>query len=201
MISSLERQPLGFVLTKDTHLSSQVKPSNVHCLATGGKWCWLNYESQPYYTLVINVRDSGDGHLSKNFAINITLKDINDSPRNLDLSGRRVQENLPAGTVIGVFTATEEDTLNILTYVLIDDDGGRFLLVGNQLQKAKSFDYETNETHSVTVMVRDDGNPSLSVSVKIEKRWLHAFISTTPSFKALKLSRSHGQQCVSSVWV
>ena len=155
------------MLKNDTHLSSQVKPSNVHCLATGGKWCWLNYEPQPYYTLVINVRDSGDGHLSKNFAINITLKDVNDSPRNLDLSGRKVQENLPAGTVIGVFTATDEDTLTILTYVLIDNDGGRFLLVGNQLQKAKSFDYEANKTHIVTIMVRDDGNPSLSVSVII----------------------------------
>ena len=71
---------------------------------------------------------------------------------------------MKAGTPIGTFTAFDEDTKQTLTYSLLDDDQGRFKLVGNQLQKALPANYETKNSHKITLLVKDDGNPSMSVS-------------------------------------
>lgn len=40
----------------------------------------------------------------------------------------------------------------------------RFKIVGNELQKAQAANYETQKSHSVTVVMKDDGTPSLNVS-------------------------------------
>lgn len=46
-----------------------------------------------------------------------------------------------------------------------------FELVGKELRKAKRANYELQKAHFVTVMLKDDGNPSLNVS-SIEECWL-----------------------------
>ena len=146
------------------HHCCQVRRSNAECLDLGGKFCWLNYETTPYHTILVRTTDSGQPPLYKDVYLNITLSDVNDQPRNPQLSGYKVRENMRAGTPIGTFTAFDEDTKQTLTYSLVDDDQGRFRLVGNQLQKALPANYETKNSHKITLVVEDDGNPSMSVS-------------------------------------
>ena len=104
---------------------SQVRASNVACLAVGGTSCWLNYEQQMEHSLVVKVTDSGSPPLSVDFFANITLKNINDRPRDLKISGFKVHENQPVGTVVGKFSGTDEDIGQHLSYSLDNDDYGR----------------------------------------------------------------------------
>ena len=146
------------------HHFAQVRPSNAACLDLGGKFCWLNYEAKQTHTILVRTTDSGKPALYKDVYLNITLSDVNDQPRNPQLSGYKVHENMKAGTPIGTFTAFDEDTKQTLTYSLLDDDQERFKLVGNQLRKALPANYETKKLHKITLLVKDDGNPSMSVS-------------------------------------
>ena len=46
-----------------------------------------------------------------------------------------------------------------LTYTLINDDGGRFQIVGKQLLKRLPANYEAKKSHTITVRVSDNGTP------------------------------------------
>ena len=85
----------------------------------------LNYEATRFFTLTVRVRDSGTPPLSRDFNVNVTLKDINDRPRHLQLSNYKIHENLRIGTVIGTISGRDEDIHQYLSFTLIDNDGGR----------------------------------------------------------------------------
>lgn len=67
-------------------------------------------------------------------------------------------------SLIGRFSSRDEDTSQLLTYSLTNDDSGRFRVdsQGN-LYKAKDTDYETQTKHIITAVVQDNGNPSMKV--------------------------------------
>ena len=179
-VNHAEFIPAKDVLTKlilFEHHFIQVQTSNAACLDLGGKFCWLNYETKPYHTILVRTTDSGKPALYKDVYLNITLSDVNDQPRNPQLSGYKVHENMKAGTPIGTFTAFEEDTKQMLRYSLLEDDQGRFKLVGNQLQKALPANYETKKSHKITLLVKDSGNPSMSVSCFIVFHYSRHFLS------------------------
>ena len=125
----------------------------------------LNMEEKNKYDVVVRVTDSGSPPLVRDEIITIHLTDVNDRPRNLDLSSNTVYENDPKDTLVGLLFATNEDKGQTLEYVLVDDDDGKFKIVANELRKASPADYETSTSHSILVTVRDDGIPSLNVSL------------------------------------
>ncbi|MDF8335010.1 hypothetical protein [Novosphingobium cyanobacteriorum] len=85
---------------------------------------------------------------------------LNRPPSDVLLSAQAVQEGLATGTVVGAFTGVDPDVSEINTWTLLDDAGGRFALVGNQLVTTGVFDYENDpNTFTVTVMLTDsDGH-------------------------------------------
>ena len=98
----------------------------------------------------------------------------------------QVYENDPAGTRVGDLSASDEDKGQRLSYTLVDSDNGMFTLVGNQLRKAKSADYETTKVHKVRVRVTDNGSPPAWVSDKaVCTAWLLRVV--THSFKQILL--------------
>jgi hypothetical protein len=83
-------------------------------------------------------------------------------PTDLAILGTTVGENLPAGTVVGVFSATREFTSTSLTFALVPGEGSTdntlFTTdVAGNLRTAVMFDYETRKTtgYSIRVRVRD----------------------------------------------
>ena len=93
-------------------------------------------------------------------------------------------ENDPAGTRVGDLSASNEDKGQRLSYTLVDSDNGMFTIVGNQLRKAKSADFEKSKVHKVRVRVTDNGSPPAWVSDKaVCMVWLLCVV--TPSFKAI----------------
>ena len=88
-------------------------------MSQGGRSCDLNYEQKRQYLVTLEVQDNGIPPLTyvKNFTI--SLRDINDRPRNLQLSNNQVEENAPLNTFIGKLTATDEDKRQVrFTYIL-----------------------------------------------------------------------------------
>jgi len=67
-------------------------------------------------------------------------------------------------SLVDSFTSRDEDTSQQLTYSLSNDDSGRFRVDSQgRLYKAKDTDYETQTTHIIRAVVKDNGNPSMKV--------------------------------------
>ena len=85
----------------------------------------------------------------------------NDPPGSLDLSPSSVDENLPAGTVVGQLTATDPDAGESFSFSLVSStgstDNGLFTIVGDELRLAASLDAEQAVTRSARVRVTDSG--------------------------------------------
>lgn len=78
----------------------------------------------------------------------------NEAPQSIALSKATVAENSAVGTAIGTFSAVDPEG-KALTYTLTDNAGGLFKLFGKVLQLAKTVDYETLKSDTVTVRVSD----------------------------------------------
>lgn len=85
--------------------------------------------------------------------------DINDNPIDISLSASSIGENQPAGSTVGTFSSSDPDTADTHLYSLVagtgDDDNASFSILGNQLQTASSFDYETQSSYSIRVQTDD----------------------------------------------
>lgn len=81
--------------------------------------------------------------------------DGNRAPTDVTLSNSSVAENLPVGTVVGTLAAVDPDAGDTHTFTLVDDAGGRFTLVGNQLRTNAVFDYEAGSSYTVRVRATD----------------------------------------------
>ena len=139
---------------------------NTNCIAFGGLSCLLNYEAQRQHDIVVRATDSGVPSLSVDIKLSIFVNDINDQPRDLDLSDNKVVENYPIDTVIGILSSTDEDDGQRLSYSLADDDNGRFKVVANELKVAKVVNYEMATAHSIVVESQDNGTTPLKVYLK-----------------------------------
>ena len=80
----------------------------------------------------------------------------------VSLTKDSVSENVPLGTIVGVFSITGgDDSLDVATYVyeLGDDAAGLFTLFGDTLKTAKVFDFEIKKSYPITLMTHhpDEG--------------------------------------------
>lgn len=117
----------------------------------------LDYESQMTHTIRVELND-GITTIEKSFTISIT--NSNEAPTDVTLSDNRVGEEEPVGTVVGLFTAVDEDGGDTHTYTLVsgsgDADNGSFQIMGDALQTAVLLDYETKITHTIRIEVADN---------------------------------------------
>ncbi|NCQ69135.1 MAG: tandem-95 repeat protein [Microcystis aeruginosa W13-16] len=102
--------------------------------------------------------------------VNFTINNANnDTPTNIKLTNSNINENSHNNTIIGQISVSDPDPNDTHTLTLIDDAGGRFKLVVNQLQVANGslLDYETNTSHNITIKATDAGNLSLQKDLTI----------------------------------
>ncbi|KAK3580860.1 hypothetical protein CHS0354_032921 [Potamilus streckersoni] len=118
----------------------------------------------------------------KTFTVDIV--DVNEAPGEAKLTSSEVEEMSLEGTIIGYVSAEDPDNLRTeiqtLSYLLLDDAGGRFELNGNVLKvnavgadcvdKGASYcllDYESQSSHQIVIKAVDDGKPALSSTSRI----------------------------------
>jgi len=97
----------------------------------------------------------------------------NAQPSSLTLNNLRLFENLPAGSIIGEFNATDPDANSTLSISLIDgnesNDNHLFMIDENDsLRTTRAFDYEIDEwNYSILVAVTDEHNLSIERTFSI----------------------------------
>ncbi|MBF0422089.1 MAG: cadherin domain-containing protein [Magnetococcales bacterium] len=136
----------------------------------------LSYSPNQYYrgsdAIKIQVDDLGfqgqGGSLTASATINVSVKPISFPPTltdtNLNFS---VDENSPAGTVIGKVSAAAPHN-PALTYAIVKGNGNNFFLIDSKtgqitVNKNALLDFETVSTYTLEVSVADDSNPPLTL--------------------------------------
>lgn len=61
----------------------------------------MNYETQNSHVIRVKTTDDGTPQLSFEKDFRIDLRDVNDKPRDLQLSDNKVKENATSNTLIG----------------------------------------------------------------------------------------------------
>ncbi len=119
----------------------------------------FNYQLKNYYSIRLRATDQGGLWFEKAFTISVTS--VNDTPTDISLSSTSIAENQPAGTTVGTLSATDPDTGDTLSYTLASGTGSSnnasFQIVGNQLQTAAPFDYESQSNYLIRVRTTDQG--------------------------------------------
>ena len=108
--------------------------------------------------------DSGTPPLDVTKQIVVNVRDQNDPPYDVQLSSSDVMENATANTLVGKFSAKDEDSGQTLIFTLIDDDAGNFRVdTSGNLYKTRTSNYESINAHFVVVQVQDNGFPQKKV--------------------------------------
>lgn len=116
----------------------------------------LNYEAQPTRSLRIRTTDSSGLSYEKTFVISVL--DVNEAPTSLSISSSGIQQNMPAGTLVGLLTTRDPDAGDTFTYSLVSGVGSTnnssFVIQGNSLKTAASL---ATGSYSVRVRSIDSG--------------------------------------------
>ncbi|MCA8997223.1 MAG: VCBS repeat-containing protein [Planctomycetaceae bacterium] len=98
--------------------------------------------------------------LSNTLTSSVMILAVNDTPTDITLSNNSIAENAGMNAVIGNLTAVDPDGGDMLTFSLPIglDDNSRFHLSGNSLRANGSFDFETQNSFTITIRVTDQDN-------------------------------------------
>ncbi|MEQ9165103.1 MAG: cadherin domain-containing protein, partial [Fulvivirga sp.] len=117
----------------------------------------FNYEAKNSYSIRLLTTDNTSRQFSKQFTISI--KDVNEAPFNIALSGSSIDENQPANTTIGSLSASDPDLGNTFTYTLVSgagsEDNASFNINGTQLRSGQTFDFESKSSYAVRIRATD----------------------------------------------
>ncbi|ARN56914.1 cadherin domain-containing protein [Sedimentisphaera salicampi] len=129
----------------------------------------FNYEEKSSYTVKVECTDSGSPAKSVTEEFEITIEDVNDKPVNLAIDNSSIDENEPAGTLVGDFTVDDEDASQTHSYSFVSGlDESSFTIEGSSLKTAESFNYEEKSSYTVKVECTDSGSPAKSVTEEFE---------------------------------
>ncbi|WP_438755068.1 cadherin domain-containing protein [Pararhizobium sp. O133] len=79
---------------------------------------------------------------------------VGEPPENIQLSNASVAENAAVGTVIGTLSAVDPDG-GTVSFALTGAVSDKFEIVGNELRLKAGVDFETAQSHEITVRVTD----------------------------------------------
>jgi len=93
---------------------------------------------------------------------------LNEGPTDISLSNIAINEDEPNDTIIGTFGTTDPDDETHI-YDLENDAGGRFKVIGNELQIADSTLLTANNlvSHPIQIISTDNGGKSISANFTI----------------------------------
>jgi len=116
------------------------------------------HADQSAYNVRVRATDANGDFFEKTFLISV-IEGSNEAPTDISLSGSGVDEDRPAGTVVGTFSATDADPGDTHTHTLFPGAGGRdnssFTIDGDTLRTAFPFDYDTKSDYSIRVCAND----------------------------------------------
>ena len=115
------------------------------------------------YTIRVQSSDSAGNAIEDTFIINVL--DENDGPTAIQLSSATVQEGIPVGTEIGIFSTTDADTNDSHVYQLVSGEGDEanhlFAIDSNKLVTNDSIEFEAGAIRSIRIRSFDLGQSTV----------------------------------------
>lgn len=131
-----------------------------------------NYEAQASYRVLIRATDRGNNTFDQEFTINVTDNLFESRPTALTLDRTRVDENVPANSVVATITGVDPDQGDTLTYSLVEGFGDNALFSVNNdddsLRINGSPDFENKSSYSIRLRVTDAANNTFDQNFTIE---------------------------------
>ncbi len=119
----------------------------------------FDFETKKSYA--VRVRSTDADGLFVNEEFTITISNVNDAPTNISISNSLIQENKPAGSLVGVLTTTDQDPGSLFSYFLVAGAGSThnslFRIAGDDLLTTAPFNFEETPQLSIRVRTRDSG--------------------------------------------
>jgi LPXTG-site transpeptidase (sortase) family protein len=125
----------------------------------------LDHEMEGQQLVCVRATDKGGLFFNKQFTIEVN--DVNEAPKEIRLSGNKINENQLGGTVLGSILITDPDMGDTHTLSLVDTlacpgtDNASFSIIEDELTSVAVFDYETKDTYSICIRATDSGGLSL----------------------------------------
>ena len=131
----------------------------------------LNFEVKSSYKVLIRSTDQTGRSIEHDVPLNIYVTDEKEAPKKITLSNASVNENQPAGSMVGALSS-ENDVGETVQYALTACAGPHnslFELVGDTLFTNATFDAETTPVLSICVRATDSNGVSADqvLSIKI----------------------------------
>ncbi len=126
----------------------------------------IDFESDASHDISVQSMDSAGNTITESFTINVN--DINESPTDIVVAGGAVDENSVGGTVVANLSTVDADSGESFTYALTDASG-LFEISGDQVvvKAGADIDFESAESHDVSVQVTDSAGNTLTESFTI----------------------------------
>ncbi|MGY4458581.1 beta strand repeat-containing protein [Bradyrhizobium sp. LB13.1] len=115
----------------------------------------LDFEQAISHQITVQVTDHSGATFEKNFVV--TTTNVNETPTAVALSNSSISENGAPYSVVGNLSTVDPDATDTASYTLLDDAGGLFALVANQVVATAPLDFEQAASHQVTVRATDAG--------------------------------------------
>jgi len=120
----------------------------------------LDYETKNTLSIRLRVTDKAGAYFEKAFTINVL--NINEfAPTAIALSNTSINENLPAGQIIGSLSTSDLDGVDTHTFALVSGtgstDNASFRIEGNNLLSNQIFNYEVKNLYAIRLRVTDSG--------------------------------------------
>jgi len=128
----------------------------------------FNYEVKNSYSIRVRTTDAGGLYYEGTFTI--TATNVNEAPTDISISAASISENVPTGTTIGTFSATDQEG-GVMTFVLHDTatypDNSSFSIASGVLKSAAVFNFEVKSSYSIRVRVTDSTSLTFDKTITI----------------------------------
>lgn len=116
----------------------------------------FDHETQESISITVTPSDGVNTYTAIN--VTVTIDDINEAPTAISVDNVTISEN-DMGAVIGNLTVTDEDDGDSHSFEIAEDLSGLFEIDGSELRlkSGAQADFETNDTHTITIRVTDAG--------------------------------------------
>jgi VCBS repeat-containing protein len=127
----------------------------------------LDFENESFVDVAVQVTDSGGLVFLQ--PLQIEVANVDETPTGIEFEGGFVAENSPAGTWVASLSATDPDGADGLTFSLIDDADGRFVIDGTEIFVADGaiLDFEEQTYFTISVEVIDPSGLSFVRDIDI----------------------------------
>ena len=126
----------------------------------------LDYETNPVFSLTVQVQDNGQGSLTDQATVTVNITDQNESPV-INNQSFTIEETIGTGELVGVVQATDPDIGQTLTFSITSgniDNAFAIAPLTGELTVADStvLDFTVNPVYYLNVEVQDNGAGNLT---------------------------------------